>query len=80
MAATTARPRGTSLYGQRIACSARDGCLGNSCTPYRRMGCPFGRVRRRKSTGVSVARLQGDLGSRKPVRKEFCQLRRYVRK
>ena len=80
MTANTAKPRGTTLYGQQIACSARDGRLGNSCTPYRRVGCPYGRVRHRESTGVSFALLQGDMGSREPVRLGVCELRRCLRK
>jgi len=80
MATKTARPRVTTISGQRIACSAQDGRLGNSCTPYRRVGCLHGRVRQRESTRVSVARLQEDLGSREPLRLGVCELRRYLRK
>jgi len=80
VATNTARPRVTTLYGQRIACSARDGRVGNPCTLYRRVGCLYGRVRQRESTGVSGACLPEDLGSREPVRLGVCELRRYLRK
>jgi len=79
VAASTARPRGTTLFCQRIACSARNRRVRNCCTPCRRVECPYGRVRLRESTGVSVARLQGDVGSRGPVRRGVCELRRYLR-
>jgi len=80
VATNTARPRVTTLYGQRIACSARYGRVGTSCTSYRRVGCLYGRVRQRESTGVRVARLPEELGSREPVRLRVCDLRRYLRK
>ena len=80
MATNTARQRATTLYGQRIACSARDGRVGNSCTPYRKVGCLYGRIRQRESTGVSVARPPKDLDSRGPVILGACELRRYLRK
>jgi len=73
VATKTARPRETTLDGWRIACRSRDGCLSNSFTPYRRVGCLYGRVRQRESTGVSVARVQEDVGSREPVRLGGCE-------
>jgi len=80
VATNTARPRVNAQYGHRIACSAQDGHLGTSCTPYRRAGCLYGRVRQRESTGVSVARLQENLGAREPVCLRVCELSRYIRK